>query len=172
MDVQTIEAVVEQALSQIEDAEIMATIRLHLTKPRRHRYVWDYGKSGETFECWVVLEDATKTTGIVYSDLGFGPQNPWGLVFLAEMRSGMDCSWYPRPEDAFCDSVSATDLRVWRVIRESPAGHQSIEAEALTIGEACDRLTDLNATLRDSPGSTAQRVDHFFIELSAKRNET
>ena len=45
-------------------------------------------------------------TGIAYCPEGFGPRDPWGLVFLSgeHMSMGMDSGWFTSLEDAFRES--------------------------------------------------------------------
>jgi hypothetical protein len=40
----------------------------------------------------------------VYSDNGFGPEHPWGLVFYSARNFGGDYCWYTALEDAFRES--------------------------------------------------------------------
>jgi hypothetical protein len=49
-----------------------------------------------------VLEHTESNTGIAYSEGGFGPHDPWGLVSLSgdHMGVGMDASWYTTLESA------------------------------------------------------------------------
>lgn len=55
---------------------------------------WDYLEN-TTFRSWLVYFNRKTMHGVVYSEFGFGPKNPWGLISLSETppRSGMDCSW-------------------------------------------------------------------------------
>jgi len=52
--------------------------------------------------CWTVLEHQPSGTGIAYCEEGFGPDFPWGLVFLSgpHMSMGMDSAWFASLEDA------------------------------------------------------------------------
>lgn len=39
--------------------------------------------------------------GIAFSDYGFAPENPWGLVFLPHTGFDAEYCWYPTPESAY-----------------------------------------------------------------------
>lgn len=54
----------------------------------------------------MLLEHPPSNTCIVYSEYGFGPTNPWGLLFIGgECTSmGADYQWYSRLEDVFRES--------------------------------------------------------------------
>lgn len=69
---------------------------------------WDYGKISERFICWTVLEHPPSNTAIAYCEQGFGPSNPWGLVFLTgeQMGIGMDSGWFSTLESAMRDSMA------------------------------------------------------------------
>ncbi|CAG0933531.1 hypothetical protein TFLX_03094 [Thermoflexales bacterium] len=64
------------------------------------------GKKGQTYPCWIVLEHKESNTGIAYCDYGFGPKDPWGLVFLSGDSMGMDSGWFSSLEDAFRESMA------------------------------------------------------------------
>jgi hypothetical protein len=80
---------------------------------------WDYGKPGEEFPCWLVLEHAASNTGIAYCEHGFGPSMPWGLLFLSgqHMSMGMDSGWYERFLEAYFESQIAPELPIWQVFQ-------------------------------------------------------
>ena len=112
MNQATKETVVEKVaaeLSQITDAQVLASIRALLVTPRLQHREWDYGAAGEAYPCWIVLEHPASRTGIAYSEYGFGPQNPWGLVWLDNDGIGMDCCWYSTLEYAFRESMALDD---------------------------------------------------------------
>ena len=83
----------------------MYAIRPLLVSPRCEDRPWDYGPPKQKYACWIILEHPPSNTGIAYCAEGFGPQSPWGLLFLREHLSmGMDSSWYTTLEDAFRES--------------------------------------------------------------------
>jgi hypothetical protein len=97
---------VEKELSRISDPVLVAAIRRLLVKPYAVEREWNYGRPGQTYPCWTVLEHPPSNTGIAYCESGFGPSDPWGLVFIsgADMSIGMDCAWYATLEDAMRQS--------------------------------------------------------------------
>ncbi len=46
-------------------------------------------------------------TGIAYCEFGFGPRNPWGLVFLSRGSIGMDSAWYESFWASYFESMAA-----------------------------------------------------------------
>ena len=68
-----------------------------LVSPRSHIRLWNWSDPPCEHECWMIAESKTYDYGIVYSDFGFGPNHPWGLVFLSQDNFGADYCWYPRP---------------------------------------------------------------------------
>jgi len=42
--------------------------------------------------------------GIAFSDYGFGPEHPWGLVFSSHSNFDADYCWYPSLEEAYKES--------------------------------------------------------------------
>jgi len=92
-----IRSLVEEELSRLADAHVVAPIRSLLVEPAVVWREWDYGEPGLSFACWSVLNHAASNSGIAYCESGFGPRSPWGLVTLSGeyMSIGMDCAWYP-----------------------------------------------------------------------------
>lgn len=97
---------VESELSRIFDTALVAAIRPLLVVPYPVERAWDYGVPGEKYTCWTVLEHLPSNTGIAYCESGFGPSEPWGLVFLAgeHMSMGMDTAWFASLEGAMRES--------------------------------------------------------------------
>jgi hypothetical protein len=93
---------VEGEVRSIAQPDLAALARSLLVPPKRERRQWDYGAEGEGFECWVILEDPPSNTGIAYCIQGFGPSDPWGLVFLTgqHLSMGADDAWFASLEDA------------------------------------------------------------------------
>ena len=98
----SIDYIVEKEIARISDRRLAARIRSLLVAPYPVERDWDYGKPGEKYTCWTVLEHRVSNTGIAYCESGFGPSDPWGLVSLAgdHMNIGMDSSWFASLEDA------------------------------------------------------------------------
>ena len=103
-----IDVLVRTELERIKDKRLVAAITILLIAPRRENRGWDYGVAGQTHPCWIVLEHPTSNTGIAYCVEGFGPKNPWGLLFLQgeHLSMGMDAGWYSILEDAFRQSMA------------------------------------------------------------------
>jgi len=82
---------------------------------------WDYGEPDEVYPCWLLLAEKSSNTGIAYCEFGFGPTRPWGLLFLEGkyMSMGMDSGWFDRFLDAYFESMSATNLPIWRVFEQN-----------------------------------------------------
>jgi hypothetical protein len=129
-------ALAAEQLATIRDAVVRDALRALLQTPSRHLRDWDYGVAGEQFECWAVAVDPESDTALVYSEHGFGPVHPWGLVSASERRFGMDSGWFLRLEDAFVDSSMGADLPVWNVVAEGRAGPERTLASSLTMDEA------------------------------------
>jgi hypothetical protein len=98
----TIQALVEIELSSLHDDRMASRIRSLLVAPQIKLLEWDYGEPGQTYPCWSVLDHKERNVGIVYSEFGFGPERPWGLVWLSGAHTGfgMDSAWF----DSFMDT--------------------------------------------------------------------
>ena len=108
LDGETVERLVEQELRHIEDEKVLSALKRLLINPYCVDREWDYGPVGLAHPCWTVLEDKKSNTGIAYCEHGFGPEDPWGLIFLSgkHMNIGMDSNWYRTLEDAFRESMA------------------------------------------------------------------
>ena len=107
---ETIAARVRVELAGMSDDALRARIQELLVSPYPVTRPWDYGAPGE-YVCWTVLEHRPSNTGIAFCSEGFGPQAPWGLVWLEErpsstMSMGMDCGWFPSLAEAMRDSAA------------------------------------------------------------------
>lgn len=112
---------VSQSLLRITDERLVAALKKHFVAPRACLLDWDYGHPHPEFPeprypAFVVAEFTDSGTGIAYSEYGFGPVHPWGLIRLAHPRFGMDCGWYATLEAAFRESMA------WR--EPSPPGYE------------------------------------------------
>lgn len=118
--VASVTALLDTELGALGDACVVGHIRSLLVTPRVEMRAWDYGKPGQQFPCWIVLEHAASNTSIAYSEHGFGPSFPWGLLLLADkkpMSMGMDSGWFDYFLEAFFESHAASELPIWRVFR-------------------------------------------------------
>lgn len=77
-----------------------------MVAPYPSERVWDYGLPGQTYVCWIVFEHRDSNTAIAYCSEGFGPKNPWGLLFIEGpyMSMGMDSGWYDNLEWTYRES--------------------------------------------------------------------
>ena len=91
-----------------EERKLVQRIRELLVAPYPIERAWNYGIPNERFTCWTILEHHPSNTGIAFCSQGFGPSNPWGLVFLAgqHMGIGMDSAWFASLEDAMRESAA------------------------------------------------------------------
>lgn len=90
---------------------------------------WDYGDPGQEFSCWIVLEHSASNTCIAYSEFGFGPSFPWGLLFLSgkeHMSMGMDSGWFDYFVEAYFESQTSRELPIWRVFRSEPGQYPGV----------------------------------------------
>ena len=103
-----ISSLVRQHLENITDPALQNRTRALLVTPYPVERDWDYGHIGERFTCWTVLEHPPSNTGVAYCEQGFGPSNPWGLVFLSgeDMGIGMDSGWFRTLESAMRESMA------------------------------------------------------------------
>lgn len=106
-----IAALTHRELSNITNPNLVRRIQELLVTPYVVQRNWDYGKPGEAFDCWIVLEHPLSNTGIAYCENGFGPAYPWGLVFLTgeELSIGMDSAWHSSLELAMRESMAWDD---------------------------------------------------------------
>jgi hypothetical protein len=102
-----VEQLVDHELSRISDRALqnrIAELRVPAYAVMRE---WDYGPHDLVYPCWTVIEDPRANVGIAYCEAGFGPQDPWGLVFLSgpHMSIGMDSAWFDSLEEAVRQSL-------------------------------------------------------------------
>ena len=103
-----IATLVRKEIADISDRVLREALEKLLVDPYCTERAWDYGDEGQTYPCWIVLEHPASNTGIAYCAEGFGPSDPWGLVFLSgeHMSIGMDSAWFANLEDAFRESAA------------------------------------------------------------------
>jgi len=58
------------------------------------------------YPAFIVAEFPDSGTGIAYSEYGFGPTYPWGLVWLERLGYGDDAGWFGSLEAAFRESMA------------------------------------------------------------------
>lgn len=86
---------VEAELSRIGNAEVVRGIHTFLIEPRMEMRFWDWEKAPKKYPVWVVAESSRYDYGIVFSDYGFAPDRPRGLVFLSHRNFDADYCWFP-----------------------------------------------------------------------------
>lgn len=143
---ETIKAAIRDELASVSDLRVREHIERLLVEPRPEMRAWDYGAPGESFLCWMVFED--RGTGIAYCEQGFGPQNPWGLVFLNGGSIGMDAGWYPRFLYAVVEGA-LDDLPIWRVFKTLGTVRQPITPQ----GGWDETWANVMALRKSDPGS-------------------
>lgn len=121
VNAQKIKNLIAEELASVSDSRVRKHIESLLIEPVATLRHWDYGEPDTRYECWNVLEGAGGL-GIAYSQYGFGPKCPWGLVRVSgsesELSMGMDSSWCPRFMDAYFESA-ASELPIWRVFKQA-----------------------------------------------------
>jgi len=121
VDANNLLSAIETELDQVSDPRVVQHIRSLLVVPSVVMRPWDYGEPDTEYPCWSVLEHQKSNTGVAYSEYGFGPSYPWGLVKVDgpkdSMSMGMDCAWYPCFVEAYFESFASADLPIWRVFR-------------------------------------------------------
>jgi hypothetical protein len=95
---------VESELRKIANADIVQGVRTFLVEPRLEMRAWEWEKPLADFPVWIVAESSRYDYGIAFSDYGFAPDRPWGLVFLSHRGFDADYCWFPTLEDAYNDS--------------------------------------------------------------------
>ena len=101
-----VDALVDAQLAAIADPAISSLVARLRVAPRQEVRPWDYGEPHE-YPCWIVLEHLSSGTAIAYCAQGFGPREPWGLLFLTRHLSmGMDSAWFSSLEEAVHDNFA------------------------------------------------------------------
>ena len=105
--VESLQSRVDTELARISDPRIAERVAALRVVPEPQERAWDYGAPGETMVCWIVLKHEEVGLAIAYCEEGFGPQRPWGLLWLTGpyMSMGMDTSWYESLEAAYRESL-------------------------------------------------------------------
>jgi hypothetical protein len=119
VDGEFLKRAIESELATLSDTRVVEHVRARLVKPCVVPIGWDYGEPGQQYPCWIVLYDPRSNCEIAYSEHGFGPRCPWGLVNSKadDPRMGKDSGWFTRFLDAFFESFACIELPIWRVYR-------------------------------------------------------
>jgi hypothetical protein len=95
---------VENEVRKIASRDIDEGIKTFLVAPRLELRTWEWQKPLIDYPVWVVAESSRNDYGIAFSDYGFAPEHPWGLVFLSASNFDADYCWYPALEKAYEES--------------------------------------------------------------------
>jgi hypothetical protein len=134
--VESIKNLVQEQIEKINKPIIKAGLIKYLVEPTSHIRDWDYSTKGESFVCWTVAVDNSSDTSIVYCENGFGPKNPWGLVFTSKLYFGMDSGWFDNLEDCYLESFDAGELPIWFLEIVNRNKQHEIIAQNMTSDEA------------------------------------
>jgi hypothetical protein len=170
IDAETLKAMIDHELERLSDTRVKEHIRPLLVDPKPVLRNWDYGKPGEQYVCWAVLNDSDSNTGVAYCENGFGPRSPWGLVWLGSddekhMSMGMDSGWFPTFLDAYFDSFAATRLPIWRVFRTDTSGVR----HAITGEGAWEATWERVAECREEDPASRYDCNHSITVARALR---
>jgi hypothetical protein len=142
-----LKSLIEDELTTLSDARVIAHIRKALVEPYTVLCNWDYGKPGQQYPCWMVFKDARSGTEMAYCDHGFGPRNPWGLLSFrcegGQRHMGMDTSWLTTFLDAFFESTACCELPIWRVFSVEPEGRRVPLSDESTWEATWSNIDDL-----------------------------
>jgi hypothetical protein len=110
LQAEQIATLIERDLSSLDDRQAVDRVRSMLIEPIltqcRWEYVgWDAAKTPSVCPCWTVLTNERTRVAIVFSELGFGPRCPWGLISMDEElpSMGQDNGWFPTFHQAAAD---------------------------------------------------------------------
>jgi hypothetical protein len=97
----TIKALVAAELERAADANCRDRLAgVLVEEPTFLSLAWEYGAVDATRVCCVVARLDDGERALVYCEDGFGRQEPWGAVSLAEASMGSDDQWYGSLYDA------------------------------------------------------------------------
>jgi hypothetical protein len=99
-----IRLLVEDAVGSVRDPIVVEGLRTFLVPPRQEMRTWDWHKPYAKYPVWVVAESLLYDYGIVFTDYGFAPECPWGLVFSSHDNFDADYCWYPSLEETYKES--------------------------------------------------------------------
>jgi len=97
-------ALVDSELLKIGTPEVLEGLKFSLIKPRIEFRWWDWQKPAKQYPVWIVAESSVNDYGIDFTDYGFGPEQPWGLVFLSKENFDADYCWYGSLGEAYLRS--------------------------------------------------------------------
>jgi hypothetical protein len=140
---EAVNQLVQDQLRQITDHTVRDAIAALLVAPSYQTRLWFDGSPEES--CWSVAEHQESNTLYIYSEVGFAPASPWGIVSISDRWMGMDSNWFGSLERAFYDSFAAMLLPIWRVIKRDTTDEHKIIASDLSDDDARNLIARLNA---------------------------
>ena len=99
-----VRVLVEAEVAKFTSPDFAKGLKTFLVKPRSEIRTWDWHKPLKEFQVWIVAESSRFDYGIAFSDYGFGPEYPWGLVFSSHSNCDADYCWYSSLEEAYKES--------------------------------------------------------------------
>jgi hypothetical protein len=102
--IEEIQLLTENELRKIASPHIVEGLRAFLIEPRLEMRSWDWHKPMADYTVWIVTESRQYDYGIAFSDYGFAPERPWGLIFLSHSNFDADYCWCPTLEEAYKES--------------------------------------------------------------------
>ncbi|MGX1317569.1 hypothetical protein AB7M17_001022 [Bradyrhizobium sp. USDA 377] len=150
VDAHFLGALIEDELTTLSDARVVAHVMKMLVVPCAVLRNWGYGVHGQQYPCWIVLDDpAHSFSAIAFCEFGFGPKCPWGLISSGDapgdMPMGMDSGWFPSFLDAYFESRAATELPIWRIMKEEPDRTLVPLSREGTWGSTWERINQLRS---------------------------
>lgn len=139
----SIKSLVNSEIDKINNPIVKNALQNIIVEPVQHLRKWDYGHNDEKFICWTIAIDKDSDTALVYSDYGFGPETPWGLVSESINYFGMDTGWFDNLKDCFLNSNIASKLPIWNVEKKINNLTINTIADKLTLNEALEKRDDL-----------------------------
>jgi hypothetical protein len=167
--VEQMEALFADQLSSVRDPIVLDALKTLAVLPRPHIREWFYGDPELQYLCWMVLEHPESGIGIVYSDYGFGPESPWGLVFLKDNLIGEDCGWFGCLERAFYDSYGSLPLKIWNVLEKEDDGQFRFLEGPLTDDEAYQITHQLYEMHKPKPNAYFSEPRYYPYYTQADR---
>jgi len=111
MDRNRLISLMDTEIAAIGDSTLRQRVQETRIVPTPLRCAWDYGEwggePGKTYECWKVLAPPGRV-GVVYSEQGFGPRCPWGLIWQDEdlPDMGPDSNWFSGLAEAAVEALN------------------------------------------------------------------
>jgi hypothetical protein len=100
VSVEELNVLVAEELRCLSDPARRRQLQIYLHAPELISVAWDYGQPNERHDVWIVGQSRDGELLLVYSDVGFGPQFPWGSIRRGADSLGMDSQWHSGLEDA------------------------------------------------------------------------